>query len=248
VSPTREVNVWFGIKVVVVVPARNEARRIRRVVRTLPEEVDHILVVNDASTDATTLEATGDRRFELLTHDRQRGVGAAIATGYRRALELTTGPTDAFVVMAGDGQMDPKDLPGLLLPIARNEADYVKGDRFFSPEARAMIPWPRYVGGRVFSWVTSEATGIAVTDSQCGYTALSRAACEQLDLDAFWPTYGYPNDLLATLVERRLRIAQVPVSPVYEGAPSGLRPWHLASMAGLLGRIWWRRRRSVVGK
>ena len=94
---------------------------------------------------------------------------------------------------------------------------------------------------------------VATHDRQRGVgaaiaTGYRRAACEQLDLDAFWPTYGYPNDLLATLVERRLRIAQVPVSPVYEGAPSGLRPWHLASMAGLLGRIWWRRRGSVVAK
>src|SRR5207248_622028 len=102
-----------GVRVLVVVPAFNEAARLPRVVESMPREVDHVIVVDDASTDGTTAAGI------FIRHDTNRGVGAAIATGYRRALAMPGGPRDAFVVMAGDGQMDPRDLPALVSPIAR---------------------------------------------------------------------------------------------------------------------------------
>ena len=104
------------LRVAVVIPAFNEELNVARTVRDVPASVDHVLVVDDASHDATFLEASRLRRrgLEVLRHPRNRGVGAAIATGYRRALELGV---DAAVVMAGDGQMDPADLPALLAPV-----------------------------------------------------------------------------------------------------------------------------------
>src|SRR5437868_2684504 len=114
------------LRVAVVVPAYNEERAVGRTVRGLPRWIDHVLVVDDASTDGTALAAaTGRRGLEVLAHAHNRGVGAAIATGYARALELGV---DAALVMAGDGQMDPADLPMLLEPIARGRAHYVKGN------------------------------------------------------------------------------------------------------------------------
>src|SRR5207253_1748834 len=118
-------------------------------------------------------------------------VGAAIFTGYRHAMSLPGDARDAFVVMAGDGQMDPADLPALVAPIARGDADYAKGDRFSAPDVARVMPTARLVGGKVFSWLTSRAIGVPISDSQCGYTALSRSACERLDFDAVWPGYGY---------------------------------------------------------
>jgi glycosyltransferase involved in cell wall biosynthesis len=244
---------WRQSRVVVVVPAWDEAPRIARVLRGVPHWVDAIVVVDDASRDGTAdaARAVGDPRVEVLIHSRNRGVGAAIATGYRRAAALAGGPRDAFAVMAGDGQMDPGDLSSLVAPIARGEADYVKGDRFRSRADVMAMPAARLVGGVAFSWATSLAIGVPISDSQCGYTALAGEACARLDLDALWPRYGYPNDLLSQLALRGLRIAEVPVRAVYADEVSRLRPRHVPVVAALVARAWVRRlngRLSAVGR
>jgi glycosyltransferase involved in cell wall biosynthesis len=232
-----------GVRVFVVVPAFNEAMRLPRVVESMPREVDHVIVVDDASTDGTTAvswRSGGARLVIVIRHDTNRGVGAAIATGYRRALSMPGGPRDAFVVMAGDGQMDPRDLPALVSPIARREADYVKGNRFAHPTKRA-IPITRRAGGLFFSVLTSAAIGLRVHDSQCGFTAISREACEKLDLDALWPRFGYPNDLLGMLVRADIPIAERPVAAVYPHARNKLGARHVPTIAAITLRAWKRR-------
>jgi glycosyltransferase involved in cell wall biosynthesis len=213
-------------------------------VRGVPAWVDRIVVVDDASRDGTADAARelGDARVEVVSHAENRGVGAAIATGYRRAMAWAPGARDAFVVMAGDGQMDPLDLPALVDPIARGASGYVKGNRFLAPNVLGTMPLTRLFGGLVFSWLTSRALGVRITDSQCGYTAIARAACARLDLDALWPGYGYPNDLLAQLCARGIAITETRVQPVYAGEVSRLRPHHLPNIARLLALAWWRRR------
>jgi glycosyltransferase involved in cell wall biosynthesis len=236
---------WLSSRVVVVVPALDEAPRIDRVLQAMPSWVDAIVVVDDASRDGMEAvvrsRATKDPRVELVRHERNRGVGAAIVTGYRHAASQPGGPRDAFVVMAGDGQMHPDDLPVVVDPIARGQADYVKGDRFHGPGAAATMPLTRRLGGLAFSWATSRAIGIPISDSQCGYTALSRAAFERLDLDALWPRFGYPNDLLSQLAVRGLRIVEVPVRAVYADEVSRLRLRHLPVIGALIVRAWMRR-------
>src|SRR5437016_5449153 len=120
---------WKGLSIAVVVPAFNEEAAIGATIRSVPGFVDRVIVVDDASADGTARAARRSRRrgLELVSHAHNRGVGAAIVTGYRRALALGA---DVAVVMAGDGQMDPADLPGLLEPIAQGRAEYVKGNRF----------------------------------------------------------------------------------------------------------------------
>jgi glycosyltransferase involved in cell wall biosynthesis len=229
--------------ITVVVPAWNEAPRIARVIRRLPAWVDAVVVVDDASTDATSSAAksVGDARVEVVRHAHNRGVGAAIVTGYRHALRTPGSPRDAFVVMAGDDQMDPDDLPALLAPLERGAADYVKGDRFQGARIPPTMPLGRWIGGLAFSWATSRAIGVAISDSQCGYTAIARSACESIDLDALWPGYGYPNDLLSQIALRRLRIAHVPVRAVYADETSRLKPRHVAIVGALVMRAWARR-------
>jgi dolichol-phosphate mannosyltransferase len=226
--------------VVVVVPAYDERPRIARVLGSMPAFVDHVVVVDDASRDGTAdaARAAGDARVEVLVHAENRGVGAAIVTGYRRALEWTRAPFDAIAVMAGDGQMDPRDLESVLAPIVNGRAGYVKGNRFPWPGVRRTMPLPRWVAGQVLSRLTSSAIGVAVHDSQCGYTALSQKACASLDLGALWPGYGYPNDLLGQLARRRVAIAEVPVRPVYADEVSRLRPRHVWTVLWLVGRAW----------
>jgi dolichol-phosphate mannosyltransferase len=227
-------------RIAVVVPAKNEARHIDGVVRTMPAYVDHIIVIDDASRDDTAARAA-QRGADVVRHATSRGVGGAIISGYRRAVELGA---DVIAVMAGDGQMDPADLRALLSPLLRGDADYVKGNRLRHPDVFRHMPWPRLLGTAVLGSLTALAIGIPLGDSQCGYTAISRHALQRIDLDALWPRYGYPNDLLAMLAREQLRVREVTVRPVYRDEQSGLRVYHVGTIAWLIGRAGWRRVRS----
>jgi glycosyltransferase involved in cell wall biosynthesis len=212
-----------GKRIAVVVPAFNEADKIARTIRSVPGFVDHVLVVDDGSRDATARQAVRSARrgLEVVMHPANRGVGAAIATGYRRALELGA---DATAVMAGDAQMDPADLPRLLAPVLAGEADYAKGNRFAWPGCWRHMPMTRFLGNVVLSGLTRLACGYRVFDSQCGYTVASRSALVAIDPDAMFARYGYPNDLLGRLARAGVRVVDVPVRPVYgPGWRSGIR-------------------------
>ncbi|HVU04144.1 MAG TPA: glycosyltransferase family 2 protein [Polyangiaceae bacterium] len=233
-SARRTFAVLSNQSVFVVVPARNESERIGRVIGTMPAFVDGIVVVDDASTDETARRAweCGDARVVVERHADNRGVGAAIVTGYRASVARGA---DVVAVMAGDAQMDPADLEAVVTPVIRSDADYVKGNRFRHTAVKAM-PLPRRVAGRALAFATRLATGLDVHDSQCGYTALSRDAILSLPLEDLWPRYGYPNDLLALLARGGFRVAEVPIRPVYAGEASGIRPWHALVVLGLLAR------------
>ena len=229
---------WQGARVALIVPAFREARLIGRMLQRVPNYVDGIFVVDDASDDGTreAALACGDERLRVIRHARNRGVGAAIVSGYRAA--LGTGH-DVLVVMAGDDQMHPDDLPRLLEPIVAARADYVKGNRFVHADARRM-PVLRRLGGEVLSLATRLATGLAVGDCQCGYTALSARCAERLPLEELWPRFGYPNDLLALLASAGARVVEAPVRPVYADEGSGVRAWHVPRILALIVRRYLR--------
>src|SRR5215831_19824884 len=238
-----------GRRVAVVIPAYNEADKIAATIRSVPGFVDHILVVDDGSADGTAALARragrrgGGRVVEVIAHAENRGVGAAIATGYARALALGA---HATAVMAGDGQMDPADLPRLLAPVVGGEADYAKGNRFLWPGGWRMMPPVRMFGGAVLSWLTGLASGYRhIGDSQCGYTVASRHALLAIGSDLF-ARYGYPNDLLARLAAARVCVVDVPVRPVYGPSwRSGLHPLRVAPrITWLLLRAFGRRMRA----
>jgi hypothetical protein len=123
---------------------------------------------------------------------------------------------DVAAVMAGDGQMDPADLPRLLDPIAAGAAEYAKGNRFLDRGVWSVMPPTRLVGNVVLSLLTRLTSGYwHLFDSQCGYAAASRAAMEEVVAGDLFPRYGYPNDLLARLSAAGLRVVDVPVRPIY---------------------------------
>ncbi|MGC4070477.1 MAG: glycosyltransferase family 2 protein [Polyangiaceae bacterium] len=216
---------WFGQRVTVVIPCFREAALVGRTLRGIPPWVDHVCAVDDGSEDGTAEAVLGvaDPRVELIRHEQNLGVGAAIATGYRHALARNA---DLLVVMAGDNQMDPTDLPALLAPLVHGDVDYAKGNRFRHAE-RLRMPAIRRLGGLVLSWATRRCTGLDVSDSQCGYTALRASAARELPLEELWPRFGYPNDLLGMLAARGYVISDVTVRPVYADERSGIRFWHL---------------------
>jgi glycosyltransferase involved in cell wall biosynthesis len=236
-----------GHRIAVVIPAFNEADKIAGAIRSVPGFVDHVIVVDDGSRDDTAAVARGasrrgaGREAEVIVHAQNRGVGAAIGTGYARALALGA---DATAVMAGDGQMDPADLPRLLMPIVDGAADYAKGNRFASPGGWQQMPAVRLAGSVALSWLTRAASGYwRLFDSQCGYTAASRAALVAIGPERMFARYGYPNDLLARLGAAGARVVDVPVRAVYGPAwRSGLRPSRVAlPIAWLLLRAFVRR-------
>ena len=207
-----------GCSVGVVVPAFNEERQIGKVLETMPDFVDHIIVVDDRSSDAT-LERLREwqgklgRRLTVIEQPTNLGVGAAITNGYRRAVDIGI---DVVAVMAGDGQMDPNDLTLIIDPVISGKADYSKGNRLFTGEAWRKTPAVRYLGNAFLSMLTKIASGYwHIADSQSGFTAISRPALMALDLDRLYPSYGYPNDLLIQLNIRNFRVADVPVHPRY---------------------------------
>jgi glycosyltransferase involved in cell wall biosynthesis len=232
------------LRVAVVIPAFCEEKLIGRTIASMPCFVDAIYVVDDGSPDATSEAArsTQDARLRVIVHEENRGVGAAIVTGYRAALAEQA---DAVVVMAGDAQMDPADLPALLAPLTAGQADYVKGNRFRSRERRQM-PALRRLAGKVLSWVTRLASGLDVDDCQCGYTVISRHALCTLPLAEIWHGFGYPNDLLLLAAQHGLRVAEVTVRPIYADERSGVRPWHALLIVGLIVRRFLRAPRLLL--
>jgi glycosyltransferase involved in cell wall biosynthesis len=232
-----------GKRVAVVVPAYDEEALVADTLRGIPELVDRIYVVDDASRDATAQRAaeTEDPRVEVVTHDRNLGVGAAILTGYRRALE---DGIDVTCVMAADNQMDPAELESIAGPVARGEVEYAKANRLFSGEAWQVIPRARYFGNAVLSLLTKIASGYwHVADSQAGYTAVSRETLERLDLDRVYPRYGFPNDMLVHLNLQNARVRDVPSRPIYNvGEQSGIRLRSVVPRISwlLFKGFWWR--------
>lgn len=176
---------YKGKKILVVVPAYNEEKLIAGVLKTIPEWVDAIVVVDDASKDRTSEIVNSlkekDSRIALIVHSENKGVGASIADGYKWALK---NGYDVAVVMAGDGQMDPADLPSILDPVVSGEVDYSKGNRFFTGEAYQKMPKIRYFGNAVLSLLTKIASGYwHIADSQSGYTAINKKALQLIDWD-----------------------------------------------------------------
>jgi len=210
-------------------PAYNCSEYIRRAITTVPSFVDHLIIINDASTDNTHAVAKRCLREDsrsggslakkqIVKHQVNRGVGAAICSGYVASLESEA---DIICVMAGDAQMDPDDLEHVIEPIVKGRADYVKGNRYASNQH---IPKRRQIGTMVLTALTRLSSGYAhIHDSQCGYTAISRAMLKQLDLEKIFDRYGYPNDMLAKLHIHQARVAEVPIKAVYDQQPTGIK-------------------------
>jgi glycosyltransferase involved in cell wall biosynthesis len=208
---------YRGKTVGVIVPAYNEEKLIGKVLRTVPSFVDHVIVIDDASPDRTgevvKEHQAGDSRIVYLRLKRNEGVGGAIVAGYKWAREHEI---EISVVMAGDAQMDPGDLPHLLDPIAAGEADYAKGNRLFTGKAWRIIPKTRYFGNAILSFLTKIASGYwHVADSQSGYAAITLEALRTLSLDSIYRRYGMPNDLLVKLNVFRFRVRDIPINPIY---------------------------------
>jgi glycosyltransferase involved in cell wall biosynthesis len=228
-----------------VVPAYNEETQISKVIDTMPDYVDRIVVVDDASRDKT-VEMVKRRQDEiekivLIEHQTNQGVGGAIVSGYKWAVDNNF---EITAVMAGDGQMDPNDLPSLLDPVATGIADYSKGNRLFFGDAWNMMPHYRYLGNSFLSLVTKISSGYwHIADSQSGYTAISLAALKRIKLNKIYKDYGMPNDLLIKLNQFDFPVQDVHIKPIYNiGEKSGIKLFKvIPKISWLLFKGFWKR-------
>jgi len=209
----------------VVIPAFNEELLIEDTLRSIPPYVDRIFVIDDCSKDRTA-EIAGeftknDSRFTCISHKVNKGVGAAIITGYKRILQEGI---DIAAVMAGDNQMDPKHLPELLDPIVEGKADYTKGNRLMNVEFRTGMSAWRSFGNVILTFLTKMASGYwQLMDPQNGYTAISNRALERIDPDTIYPWYGYCNDLLTKLNVFGFKVKDVGMPARYGNEKSKIR-------------------------
>jgi glycosyltransferase involved in cell wall biosynthesis len=231
---------WF---VGVVIPARNEQDSIRNVLETLPEFVDVAVVVDDASVDSTSVEAQHAQttcKLELI-NGLGKGVGAAIDTGHQHLIATLSEPF-VSVVVAGDGQMNPDDMKGLIQPILSQGADHVKGNRRIHHAGYQGMPILRKGASAVLGLFTTLASGQRIQDPQCGYTATSSTLLKAWNWERTWEGYGYPNFWLINLAKEGWRIAERPVESIYRGEYSGIKPWSFFLRVGWMMAIEHHRR------
>ncbi len=237
-----------GYKLGIVVPAYNEETLIGETLKGMPPNADRIYVVDDGSTDATcqVIKSINDERICVLSHSRNRGVGAAIVTGYKKALEDNI---DIVVIMAGDNQMHANYLPELLAPIIQNKADYAKGNRLSClAHRRGMSTW-RLFGNWVLTLFTKITTGYwGIRDPQNGYTAITREALMRINLDKVYPGYGYCNDLLVKLNIAGCKVVDVPIPACYGKEKSKIRYGKYINMILplLIRNFFWRIRTKYL--
>jgi glycosyltransferase involved in cell wall biosynthesis len=230
-------------KIAVVVPAFNEQELILETLQGIPKFVDSIYVVNDGSTDRTLSLVQGardeDPRIHIISHARNEGLGKSLIDGY---LVSRDSDNDITAVMAGDNQMHPDDLPGLLDPIIEQGIHYVKGNRLLHRDARSM-PRHRFFGNAVLTILTKFATGYyRMMDPQCGYTAIKNTALKSIPIERMTTRYGYNADILCMLNIERFTVTDVQVRPVYDREQSKIRlPSYVVRTSGLLVRLFFRR-------
>ena len=242
---------YQGKSIAVIIPAYNEEQQLPGVLNTMPDFVDRIVVVDDGSSDQSkelVLQwQEKDDRITLLEHEQSQGCGGAMATGYKWVRDHDY---DVAVRMDGDGQMDPVDLPRLLEPVTSDEADFSKGNRFYTGEAYEKMPKIRYFGNAILSLLTKIASGYwHVADSQSGYVVLNREVLHTLDWDSMYPSYGQPNDLLVMLNIYDFRVRDVIIKPVYGvGETSRMKIRKVVFSVGwnLFKRFLWRLKEKYV--
>ncbi len=207
-----------------VIPCYRVEREIQSVLQKVPAYIKQIIVVDDASPDATrdlvTASAKIDRRITLFRHSSNQGVGGAMITGYRKALELNA---QIVVKIDGDDQMDVDHLPALLKPLIEGKADYTKGNRFRDFQSLQRMPLIRRVGNMGLGFLAKAATGYwNLFDPTNGFNAIRAEALAQLPLDKIDRTYYFETSMLANLYLIGAAVKDVPMPARYQGEVSSL--------------------------
>lgn len=211
-------------KIAVVIPAYRVERDIQSVLQGIPAYVTTIIVVDDASPDASAdlvaAAAKRDRRILLIRHEQNQGVGGAMVTGFSKAMELGV---EIVIKLDGDGQMDPAHIPALITPLIEGDADYVKGNRFRDFQSLKKMPLIRRIGNLGLSFLTKAATGYwNIFDPTNGYFAIRTDVLKQLPLGKIDKTYFFETSMLSHLYLLDAYVMDVTIPARYSGETSSL--------------------------
>ena len=200
-------------KVVVVMPAYNAAKTLRITYNAIPkEEVDHVILVDDGSTDET-LKIANELKLEVFVHTRNFGYGANQKTCYTEALKAGA---DIVVMLHPDYQYDPTLLPTLVAPMASSEADVVLGSRFLQGDVLQQgMPWWKYLGNRFLTWVENLVLGLDLSEYHTGYRDYSRSVLEKVPFLLNSDKFVFDQEMLVQAVHMGFGIKEVPVPTKY---------------------------------
>jgi dolichol-phosphate mannosyltransferase len=206
------------VAITALIPAYNEEKSIGRVIEDTKRYVQNVVVVDDGSSDGT-VKAAISAGATVLRHETNRGYGSALATGFAYFRNNGAG---VMVVLDGDGQHDPSDIPRLVKPVIDGQADVVIGSRFMDGEPKPDMPRYRRFGIGIVNKAWNMASGDDVTDTQCGFRAYSRDAVEKMDIRE--ANMSASLEILDQAAEKNLRIVEVPVSVDYGGQTPSVEP------------------------
>jgi len=209
-------------KIAVVIPCYKVTKQIKKVLSSIPDFVDSIIIVDDACPDNSGNIAMEIERqnMYLIKHEKNRGVGGAVISGFKKALALKC---DIIIKLDGDGQMDPNNIPSLIQPILDNRADYTKGNRFNDFEALKSMPKIRLFGNSILSFITKAASGYwNIMDPTNGYCAISQHSLSKLNLDKIDNRYFFETDMLINLSLINMVVEDVPLSAIYGDETSNM--------------------------
>jgi dolichol-phosphate mannosyltransferase len=229
----------------VVVPAYKCAKQIGSVLRSVPAFINQVIIVDDASPDSIDEEIinVGDERVTYIRHEQNRGVGGAMLTGYKKAIELGA---EVIIKMDGDGQMDANYIPLLIVPILEDKADYTKGNRFLYAHSLTQMPRQRLLGNIGLTFLTKMASGYwNIFDPNNGFTAIHRYALSLINQNNIHRRYFFESSLLIELNRIRAVVVDVPIQAQYGDETSSLSllrslfefPFNL--FKGLIRRVVW---------
>jgi dolichol-phosphate mannosyltransferase len=214
-------------KIAVVIPCYKVSRHLKKVITGIGPEVSSIYCVEDGCPENSAQEAKkqlpDETRLRIISHRNNQGVGAAVLTGYKAALEDNA---DVIVKIDGDGQMDPAFIPQLVSYILKGEADYVKGNRFYHLESLKQMPRSRLLGNAGLSFLTKISTGYwNLFDPTNGFTAVHSSIARELLSKKIHPRYFFESDMLFHLNLMRAVVLEIPMDAIYAGEKSNLKPW-----------------------
>lgn len=211
-------------RIAVVIPSYKVTRHVLDVIARIGSECSRIYVVDDACPDGSgrhVEEHCSDPRVRVIFHEKNKGVGGAVITGYRAAIEEDL---DIVVKIDGDGQMDPALLPDFVDPIISGEADYTKGNRFYDLEEIHSMPKIRLVGNAMLSFMAKFSSGYwDLFDPTNGYTAVHVNVLRRLPLQKLSERYFFETDILFRLNILRAVVIDVPMDASYGDEVSNLK-------------------------
>jgi glycosyltransferase involved in cell wall biosynthesis len=220
--PDYEKNDLRKAKIAVVIPAYQVAKQIQMVLQAIPDYIDSIIVVNDASPDETRekVEAIRDPRIHLINHEHNQGVGGAMRSGYAYALSQGS---EIIVKVDGDDQMDLSYLPYLIEPILFNEADYTKGNRFLHPVELKQMPILRRIGNYGLTFMTKLASGYwNIFDPTNGYTAIRANALAEISPEHIATNYFFETSMLCELRMINAVVKDISIPARYQNEKSSV--------------------------